>query len=320
MQNTKKSNKSNKTSNMNRNEIFYENPFCDIDYLKTEADESKSTLQDTDSIKLYLKQLSSIPLLTQEEEIILAKKVQTGDINAKKELVKRNLRLVVSIAKRYINRGLSFLDLIQEGNLGLIKGAEKFDPKRGFKFSTYATWWVRQAITRALSDKSRTIRIPVHMIESMNKFKKAIRDLTLAIGRQPKEEEIANLLNIDVEQIQNIINSMQLPVSIDSPISDSDNGDLKEVIENKFTEEPCDYIANEDLRYEIEDSLLLLNPKEKTVVELRYGLQDGEKRTLKEVGEFLGIPYTRARQLQASALKKLRDPEVSNKLKIYYYN
>lgn len=298
---------------------FYDNPFCDVDY-ESEEKEFKVGFKNNDSIKLYLKKLTSIPLLTHEEEIKLAKKVKDGDKKAKNELVRRNLRLVVSIAKKYINQSLPFLDLIQEGNLGLIKATEKFDHSRGFKFSTYATWWIRQAITRALSDKSRTIRLPVHIVENMNKLKKAVRVFTQAIGRQPKEEELAEILNTNTKQIKNIFNSYQLPISIDSPVGTNEEGELQELIEDKYSFEPQELLSSEDLRGEIEDTLLLLNPKEKSVVELRYGLQDGQKKTLKEVGDELGISHGRARQLQASAFKKLRNPEISSRLKGYLYN
>lgn len=303
-------------------ESFLENPFRDIELSEIEAlpqEEEKPEIED-DAIKFYLSKLNSIHLLTHEEEVKLAKKVKRGDLNAKKELVKRNLRLVVSIAKRYVNRGLSFMDLIQEGNLGLIKAAEKFDVERGYKFSTYATWWIRQAITRALSDKSRTIRIPVHMIETMSKLKKAVKDLSVAMGRQPKEEEIAKVLNTDVKHIQHVIKSMQLPVSTDMPIGTNEEGELTELIEDKITIEPEDQLTADELKDGLEDSLILLNSKEKNVVELRFGLKDGEKRTLKEVGRELGIPYGRARQLQASALKKLRSPEITKKLEGFLYN
>ena len=273
-----------------------------------------------DAAKSYLKKLTSIRLLTADEEVKLAKKVKKGDLKAKQELVRRNLRLVVSVAKKYINRGFSFLDLIQEGNLGLIKAAEKFDHKRGFKFSTYATWWIRQSITRAISDKSRTIRIPVHMIENMNKLKKATRDLSNAIGREPKEEEIAEALDTDVKDIQKIISSMRLPISIDSPINSEEEAGLGEIIENSFSEEPNDSLTANDLKNNLEDSLSLLNPREKSVVELRYGLNDGMERSLKEVSNKLEVTHTKARQLMASALKKLRTPEITNRLKTYLYN
>lgn len=308
-------------------ETFHDNPYLDINLngdLQEEAQDQESTHktynEDNDSIKLYLKQLTLIPLLTQQEEIKLAKKVKRGNIDAKKELVKRNLRLVVSIAKKYLNRGLSFLDLVQEGNLGLIRGAEKFDPNKGFKFSTYATWWIRQAITRALSDKSRTIRVPVHALESMNKLKKATRILSQAIGREPKEEEIAKYLDTDIEDIQKLTNLTLPPISAANPISTNDDTLLQEIIEDKYSIQPQEELTTEDLKTAIEDSLFALTQKEKNVVELRYGLNDGAKKTLKEVGKCLGITYGRARQLQASALKKLRNPETINRLQPYTYN
>ncbi|MBI2996345.1 MAG: sigma-70 family RNA polymerase sigma factor [Candidatus Melainabacteria bacterium] len=312
-----------KNINKNTNSHFYDNPYLDIDLTcEGEKKEREATVQeDKDSIKFYLKKLSSIQLLTHKEEIELATKVKQGDIEAKKELARRNLRLVVSIAKRYINQGLSFLDLVQEGNLGLMKTVEKFDVDRGYKFSTYATWWIKQSITRALSDKSRIIRIPVHVVETINKLKKSIRDLSQALGREPKQNELAKLLDTDAKDIQNITNSMQALISTDAPIGkNNDEADLQELLEDKLYIEPEDALINEDLKGNIEDSLLLLNPKEKKVVELRFGLNDGFKKTLKEVSQKMGVSYPCARQLLASALKKLRNPEVSNKLKEYLYN
>lgn len=306
------------------NDFFHSNPYCDFDYelpdKKIEKEDKAIDTEDNDAIKQYLKKLSTISLLTHEEEVKLAKKAKNGNLKAKNELARRNLRLVVSIAKKYINRGLSFLDLVQEGNLGLMKGVEKFDVNRGFKFSTYATWWIRQAITRALSDKSRTIRLPVHMVENINKLKKATRELTQAIGRQPKEEELAYVMNTDVKHIQNIIHSMRLPISTDTPIGINEEGELQELIEDKFSTPPQENLTKEELRANLDDILISLNQKEKNVVLLKYGLNDGEKRTLKEVGEELGITHERARQLQASALKKLRSPEISERLKGYLYN
>lgn len=306
----------------NTNEHLPDNPFCDVDCDSYDINEAKKKVKhdDTDSIKAYLQKISTIPLLTHKEEIKIAKKAKKGDLKAKKELAKRNLRLVVSIAKKYLNRGLSFLDLVQEGNLGLMKGVEKFDVNRGFKFSTYATWWIRQAITRAIADKARTIRLPVHMVENISKLKKATRDLSQAIGRQPKEEELAHLMNTDTKHIQAMINSMKLPVSTDAPIGKDEEGNLQELIEDKFLIEPHEYLTKEDLKFQIEDTMMTLNPKEKNVLLLRYGLNDGSERSLKEVGEHLGITHERARQLQASALKKLRNPEISERLKGYLYN
>ena len=304
---------------------FLKNPFCDVDLiyedenLEEKKREEKNKNQD-DSIKFYLQQISSIPLLTHEEEIKLAKRAKRGNEKAKQELVRRNLRLVVSIAKKYVNRGLSFLDLVQEGNLGLMKATEKFDVDRGFKFSTYATWWIRQGITRAISDKSRTIRLPVHMVENINKLKKVTRNISLEIGRMPKQEELAQVLNTDVKSIQNVISSMQIPISTDMPIGTNEEGELHELIEDKFSFEPEEFLAKEDLKSELDDCLMLLNPKEKNVMLLRYGLDNGQKRNLKEVGKKLGITHERARQLQASALKKLRSDEVYGRLKQYLYN
>lgn len=310
------------------NSNFYENPLCDFDF----SEHYKNTLEDgiairreskddnNDSIKLYLKKLSSIKLLTHEEEINLAKKIKLGDTNAKKKLVEKNLKLVVSIAKKYTNHNLSFLDLIQEGNLGLIKATDKFDPERGYKFSTYATWWIRQAISRALADKSRTIRVPVHISENMNKLKRVTKALSQALGREPKEKEIAEALNTDIKYIQKIMDSLKLPVSMDTPIGHDDEGNLANLLEDKSQNEFTISLESKDLKLDLDDGLLLLNPKEKNIVELRFGLNDGSTRSLKEVGEYLGISYPRARQLLASAMKKLRNPDYSNRLKTYLYN
>ena len=294
------------------------NEYSDEDLGITE--ETNLLKQDDDAIKFYLKKLSSIPLLKHDEEIKLAKKAKQGNSDAKKELVERNLRLVVSVAKKYLNRGLSFLDLIQEGNLGLLKTVEKFDVDRGFKFSTYATWWIRQGITRALSDKSRTIRLPVHIVDNIHKIKKAAKELIFAIGREPKEEELAQYLDMDIENIQSTIGSMKFPISTNQPIGDGDSGKLEELIEDKTQEGPVDTLINSDLRFQVHDSLLLLNPKEKKVVELRFGLDNGSKKTLKQVSKHLDMSYPRARQLFSSAIKKLRQPEISTKLKPYLYN
>ncbi len=309
---------------------FIDNPFCDISFDSQEKDyiedlendiSSRPDIENNDDlIKSYLRQLSTMPLLAHEEEVVLARKVKSGDRNAKQELVKRNLRLVVSIAKKYTNQGLSLIDLIQEGNLGLIKATDKFDVERGFKFSTYATWWIRQGITRALSDKSRTIRIPVHLIESMNKIKKVTKDFILSTGREPTQEELAAILEMDTEDIQNIISSMKAPISTETPIGNDDEAALSDIIENTSSIEPNDYLINEELKSTIENNLISLNPKEKNVVVLRYGLDDGSKKSLKEVGDFLGISYPRTRQLLASALKKLRSPEIATNLKPYLYN
>lgn len=292
---------------------------CNIDF-DQEGDKRKSEPTNDDSIARYLKNLNSISLLSREEELKLARKVQKGDLKAKQELVRRNLRLVVSVAKKYIGRGYPFLDLIQEGNLGLIKAAEKFDPKRGFKFSTYATWWIRQAITRAIADKSRVIRIPIHMVENISKVKKSISSLSQALNREPKEEEVADLLGAELNDIQYVINLMQYPVSSDAPISTDEESTISEIIEDDSISQPEDSLVSDDLMDEIDDTLGNLNQIEKKVVRLHYGLEDGFKKTLKEVSKELGITHERARQLQASALRKLRVPDTINKLEPYLYN
>ena len=299
---------------------LHKDPFCDVYDSSLDNEKPKNEQVKDDSIAKYLKSLTTIPLLTHEEELKLARKIKKGDLKAKQELTRRNLRLVVSVAKKYIGRGYPFLDLIQEGNLGLIKATEKFDPKRGFKFSTYATWWIRQAITRAIADKSRVIRIPVHMVENISKLKKSISSLNQALGREPREEEVANLLDMKVDDIQYVIDLMQYPISSDAPIGGDEESTISEIIEDKSVIQPEEELTNSDLTYEINDTLENLNKNEKKVVMLRYGLEDGAKKTLKEVGKELGITHERARQLQASALKKLRNIDVIGKLEPYMYN
>ncbi len=282
-----------------------------------DAMEGVSPLSD-DSVKMYLREIGRVPLLTAKQEIELARRIKKNDIEAKRKLVRHNLRLVVSIAKKYINRGLPFLDLIQEGNLGLIRAAEKFDPERGYKFSTYATWWVRQGITRSLSDKSRTIRVPVHMVETINKFKKIARKLGQELNRRPTEIELAEVMEVPAQKIKEIVAAMRTPVSLESPISPDDDGKLEDFVPDQFLNRRPEHSASEQL---LADDVLkvldTLTEKEKAVVQLRFGIDSGQERTLEEVGRKLGITRERVRQLEFRALKKLRHPDRAAKLRDY---
>lgn len=279
--------------------------------------ESISPLSD-DSVKMYLREIGRVPLLNAKQEIELARAVQKNDLKAKRKLVRHNLRLVVSIAKKYINRGLPFLDLIQEGNLGLIRAAEKFDPERGYKFSTYATWWVRQGITRSLSDKSRTIRVPVHMVETINKFKKVARKLGQELNRRPTEVELAEVMEVTPQKIKEIIAAMRTPVSLEAPINKEEDGKLEDFIADPYTNRRPESSATDQLLADdIFRVLDTLTPKEQAVIQLRFGLDSGQERTLEEVGRLLGITRERVRQLEFRALKKLRHPERAVKLKDY---
>ena len=279
--------------------------------------ESVSPLSD-DSVKMYLREIGRVPLLNAKQEIELARRIKEGDINAKRKLVRHNLRLVVSSAKKYINRGLPFLDLIQEGNLGLIRAAEKFDPERGYKFSTYATWWVRQGITRSLSDKSRTIRVPVHMVETINKFKKVARRLGQLFDRRPTEEELAEVMEVSTQKIKEIVAAMRTPVSLEAPINNEEDGKLEDFIADSSDNVHPELAATDQLlSSDILKVLETLTPKEKAVVQLRFGIDSGQERTLEEVGRLLGITRERVRQLEFRALKKLRHPERAVKLRDY---
>jgi len=279
--------------------------------------ESISPLSD-DSVKMYLREIGRVPLLNAKQEIELARRIKEGDIEAKRKLVRHNLRLVVSIAKKYINRGLPFLDLIQEGNLGLIRAAEKFDPERGYKFSTYATWWVRQGITRSLSDKSRTIRVPVHMVETINKFKKVARRLGQLFDRRPTEEELAQVMEVSTQKIKEIVAAMRTPVSLEAPINNEEDGKLEDFIADSSDNIHPELCATDQLlANDILKVLETLTPKEKAVVQLRFGIDSGQERTLEEVGRLLGITRERVRQLEFRALKKLRHPDRAVKLRDY---
>jgi len=270
-----------------------------------------------DPVRMYLKEIGKIPLLSAEEEIDLAEKMGYGDEIAKKKLVEANLRLVVSIAKRYVGRGMLFLDLIQEGNLGLIKAVEKFDYKKGFKFSTYATWWIRQAITRAIADQARTIRIPVHMVETINKLIRVNRQLLQEYGRDPKPEELAKEMDMPEEKIREIMKIAQEPVSLETPIGEEEDSHLGDFIPDDDAPAPAEAAAYSLLKEQLEDVLCTLNEREQKVLKLRFGLEDGRARTLEEVGKEFDVTRERIRQIEAKALRKLRHPSRSKKLKDY---
>lgn len=270
-----------------------------------------------DPVRMYLKEIGKIPLLTHNEEIELAKKMEAGEEEAKRRLAEANLRLVVSIAKKYVGRGMLFLDLIQEGNLGLIKAVEKFDYRKGYKFSTYATWWIRQAITRAIADQARTIRIPVHMVETINKLIRVSRQLVQELGREPMPEEIAKIMGITEERVREILKIAQEPVSLETPIGEEDDSHLGDFIEDQDVQAPAEAAAFELLKEQLDDVLETLTPREKKVLKLRFGLDDGRSRTLEEVGQVFGVTRERIRQIEAKALRKLRHPMRSKRLKDY---
>ena len=268
-----------------------------------------------DPVRMYLKEIGKIPLLTGDEEIKLAQRMETGDEIAKKKLAEANLRLVVSIAKRYVGRGMLFLDLIQEGNLGLMKAVEKFEYRKGFKFSTYATWWIRQAITRAIADQARTIRIPVHMVETINKLVRVQRQLVQELGRDPSPEEIGNEMSLEVERVREIMKIAQEPVSLETPIGEEEDSHLGDFIPDEDVLAPADAATFTMLREQLIDVLDSLTPREQKVLRLRFGLDDGRARTLEEVGKEFEVTRERIRQIEAKALRKLRHPSRSKKLK-----
>ena len=270
-----------------------------------------------DPVRMYLKEIGKGPLLSAEEEIELAKRMELGDQEAKKRLAEANLRLVVSIAKRYVGRGMLFLDLIQEGNLGLIKAVEKFDYRKGYKFSTYATWWIRQAITRAIADQARTIRIPVHMVETINKLIRVSRQLLQELGREPTPEEIAAEMNMPVERVCEILKISQEPVSLETPIGEEEDSHLGDFIQDDNVPVPADAAAFTLLKEQLEEVLGTLTEREQKVLTLRFGLEDGRARTLEEVGREFNVTRERIRQIEAKALRKLRHPSRSRKLKDY---
>ena len=297
---------------------------ADDEIILTEADEVDVenldlTLPDgynlEDPVRMYLKEIGKVPLLTAEEEIELAKRMEEGDEEAKKRLSEANLRLVVSIAKRYVGRGMLFLDLIQEGNLGLIKAVEKFDYSKGYKFSTYATWWIRQAITRAIADQARTIRIPVHMVETINKLVRVSRQLLQQLGREPSPEEIAVEMNMPVERVREILKISQEPVSLETPIGEEEDSHLGDFIQDDNVPVPAEAAAFTLLKEQLRDVLSTLTEREQKVLRLRFGLDDGRARTLEEVGKEFNVTRERIRQIEAKALRKLRHPSRSRKLK-----
>lgn len=270
-----------------------------------------------DPVKVYLKEIGRVPLLSSDEEINLAIRIADGDVAAKQRLSEANLRLVVSIAKRYLGRGMQFLDLIQEGNLGLIKAVEKFDYTKGFKFSTYATWWIRQAITRAIADQARTIRIPVHMVETINKVKKVQSQLLHQNGHEPTPDEIADELDLPVDKVREIMRVAQEPVSLETPIGEEEDSHLGDFIPDDGAPAPADAASHTMLREQLSDVLSTLTPREEKVLRLRFGLEDGRSRTLEEVGKEFNVTRERIRQIEAKALRKLRHPSRSRKLKDY---
>ncbi|MBR1977085.1 RNA polymerase sigma factor RpoD [bacterium] len=273
-----------------------------------------------DPVRMYLREIGRIKLLSADEEIDLARKIVAGGklgAIAKRKLVQANSRLVVSIAKKYVGRGMLFLDLIQEGNLGLIRAAEKFDHERGYKFSTYATWWIRQAITRAIADQARTIRIPVHMVETINKLKKVTRKLAQELARKPTEEELSAEMGISINKLREIVKVAQEPLSLETPVGKEEDSRLGDFIEDKDADAPVKTVAHELLREDLAEVLSSLSPRERDVLRLRFGMDDGRQRTLEEVGQLFGVTRERIRQIEAKALRKLRHPNRSKKLKEY---
>ena len=304
--------------------VVDENGDPDPRALKATEKLSQSSMKDTsaptgvkinDPVRMYLKEIGRVNLLTADEEVQLALRIEKGDEVAKQELAEANLRLVVSIAKRYVGRGMQFLDLIQEGNMGLMKAVEKFDYRRGFKFSTYATWWIRQAITRAIADQARTIRIPVHMVETINKLIRIQRQLLQDLGREPLPEEIGAEMDMPTEKVRNILKIAQEPVSLETPIGEEDDSHLGDFIEDQDATSPADHAAYEMMKKQLENVLDTLTDREENVLRLRFGLDDGRTRTLEEVGKVFGVTRKRIRQIEAKALRKLRHPSRSKQLK-----
>ena len=278
---------------------------------------SNKDIKINDPVRMYLKEIGRINLLTADEEYEYALQAQEGNEDAKRILAESNLRLVVSIAKRYVGRGMLFLDLIQEGNIGLMKAVEKFDATKGYKFSTYATWWIRQAITRAIADQARTIRVPVHMVETINKLSRFQRQLTLELNREPTDEELAEKMNMSPEKIREVIKIAQDPVSLETPIGEEEDSHLGDFVPDESNMSPEDFTVHEMLKEEISDVLLTLTEREEQVLRLRFGLDDGSSKTLEEVGQMFGVTRERIRQIEAKAIRKLRQPSRSKKLQDY---
>ncbi len=305
-----------------------EEPTLDEDVIAEGEDVEKIDFTDTgdissttqDPVKMYLKDIGKVPLLSAEEEIELAKRMEAGDEMAKKKLAESNLRLVVSIAKRYVGRGMLFLDLIQEGNLGLIKAVEKFDYRKGYKFSTYATWWIRQAITRAIADQARTIRIPVHMVETINKVTRVSRDLLQKLGREPLPEEVGEVMGLPKERVQEIMKIAQEPVSLETPIGEEEDSHLGDFIQDESIPTPVEATNQTLLHEQLDEVVSTLTEREQRVIKLRFGWDDGRPRTLEEVGKEFNVTRERIRQIEAKALRKLRHPNRSRKLKDFLYN
>ena len=304
--------------------VVDENGDPDLRALKATEKLSSKALKDTtapssikinDPVRMYLKEIGRVNLLTADEEVALALRIEKGDETAKQELAEANLRLVVSIAKRYVGRGMQFLDLIKEGNMGLMKAVEKFDYRKGFKFSTYATWWIRQAITRAIADQARTIRIPVHMVETINKLIRIQRQLLQDLGREPLPEEIGAEMDMDTQKVRDILKISQEPVSLETPIGEEDDSHLGDFIEDHDATSPADHAAYEMMKKQLENVLDTLTDREENVLRLRFGLDDGRTRTLEEVGRVFGVTRERIRQIEAKALRKLRHPSRSKQLK-----
>ena len=288
-----------------------------VDGLDFDDESLTKNISINDPVRMYLKEIGQISLLSLEEELALSKRIEEGDEDAKRILAESNLRLVVSIAKRYVGRNLSFLDLIQEGNIGLMKAVDKFDSSKGYKFSTYATWWIRQAITRAIADQAKTIRVPVHMVETINKLKRVQRQLTLELNREPTEKELSDKLKIPEEKVREIIKISLDPLSLETPIGEEEDSHLGDFVQDKNSLSPEEYAINEVLKDEIAEVLLTLTEREEQVLKLRFGLVDGTCRTLEEVGTIFGVTRERIRQIEAKALRKLRHPSRSKKLKDY---
>ena len=305
-----------------------EEPTLDEDVIAEGEDVEKIDFTDTgdissttqDPVKMYLKDIGKVPLLSAEEEIELAKRMEAGDEMAKKKLAESNLRLVVSIAKRYVGRGMLFLDLIQEGNLGLLKAVEKFDYRKGYKFSTYATWWIRQAITRAIADQARTIRIPVHMVETINKVTRVSRDLLQKLGREPLPEEVGEVMGLPKERVQEIMKIAQEPVSLETPIGEEEDSHLGDFIQDESIPTPVEATNQTLLHEQLDEVVSTLTEREQRVIKLRFGWDDGRPITLEEVGKEFNVTRERIRQIEAKALRKLRHPNRSRKLKDFLYN